>query len=88
MRKGGKKPVVAKNERGPKKDKTMTKEDLDKDIESYWIKGGNKELVTARLDKELDDYFVGQPEAASKEEGEAKDEGAAAEQNPESEVKA
>lgn len=59
-RKGGKKPVVAKNERGPKKDKSMTKEDLDKDIESYWLKGGNKELVTERLDKELDNYFAKQ----------------------------
>ena len=44
--------------------------------------------MTARLDKELDNYFAAQDETGAKIEAETKAEGAAAEQNPESEVKA
>jgi len=43
-------------------------------MEFYWLKGGNKELVTKRLDDELEDYFSKHPEAAPKE-ADAKAEG-------------
>jgi len=93
IRKGGKKPFD-KNKKpdhkkgGDKKDKSMSKEDLDKELEGYWLKGGNKELLTSRLDKELDDYFTKEPATGEAKEAEAKVEDAAAEQNPESAPKA
>lgn len=93
MGKGGKKPFDKNNKPdhkkgGDKKDKSMSKEDLDKELEGYWLKGGNKELLTSRLDKELDDYFTAQPVPGEAKEVEAKVEDAAAECNPESAPKA
>lgn len=66
---------------GHKKEAPQSKEDLDREMESYWIKAGNKELgkgnlqdiysspalVTKRLDNELDSYFA----AAAPEKQEA-----------------
>lgn len=47
---------------GPKKEKTerdpaKRQEELDKELESYWVKGGHTELKEKRLDDDLDNYF-------------------------------
>lgn len=83
-KKGDRKKLTLKKKTsdGGKKDKSQTKEDLDKEMESYWLKGGNRELVTKRLDDDLDDYFRKNGEGGAKEE--TKVEPADAAKNPES----
>lgn len=55
--KGGKKPA--------------TTEDLDKELENYWIKKGEKGTVQSHLDSEMDDYWkkagTGKPNSVDKE---------------------
>lgn len=41
-------------------------EDLDKEMESYWVKGGHSEIATQRLDDDLAGYF--EKQEAAKEE--------------------
>lgn len=66
-RKGGKRDK--RRDRGgrdgePKlpKDPAAKAEALDRDLESYWVKGGHTEIAQARLDDELDGYFAAKPE--------------------------
>lgn len=40
------------------KDPAARAEALDRDLESYWVKGGHTEIAQARLDDELDGYFA------------------------------
>lgn len=58
FRRGGKggqgdRPKKEKTERDPAK----RQEELDKELESYWVKGGHTELKEKRLDDDLDNYF-------------------------------
>ena len=39
------------------RDPVERKEFLDKEMETYWLKGGHTELVSKRLDQDLEDYF-------------------------------
>jgi len=48
-RKGGKKPMP--------KDPKERAELLDRDLENYWVKAGNKDLANERLNEDLDNYF-------------------------------
>ena len=65
-----------------KKEGPASKEDLDREMENYWIKSGNTELgkslvfsnsiVTKRLDNELDSYFAAAEKKEEAPAGEAK----------------
>ena len=42
---------------GKKGSKTKDPAELDKEMETYWMKGGDTSLVKKRLDDDLEDYF-------------------------------
>ena len=64
----GKGPKGGKDGKGKKdgeKKKPVTAEDLDKDIDTYWYKGGkgpNPDVV--QLDKEMEEYMKSKPTAS------------------------
>ena len=45
------------------KDPKATMDSLDKEMESYWVKGGHSDLAQQRLDDDLAGYFEKQEEA-------------------------
>jgi len=62
----GKGPKGGKGKKEGEKKKPVTAEDLDKDIDTYWYKGGkgpNPDLV--QLDKEMEEYMKSKPTAES-----------------------
>ena len=61
----GKGPKGGKGKKDGEKKKPVTAEDLDKDIDTYWYKGGkgpNPDLV--QLDKEMEEYMKSKPTAS------------------------
>lgn len=44
--------------KGGKKPEPKTAESLDKDLENYWVKAGNKDQANERLDDDLANYFA------------------------------
>ena len=48
--------------------KNPTAEDLDKDMDNYWIKSGKAEVVNKKLDDEMDAYWANKKPAAAEAE--------------------
>ena len=57
FRKGGKKGGDNKPHEKKERDPVKRQEQLDKDLESYWVKGGHTEMAAKRLDDDLENYF-------------------------------
>jgi len=75
FRKGGKssgngKPPKKTGSKVPR-DPVERKEFLDKEIENYWLKGGHTEMVSKRLDQDLEEYFKKTDEEAGEAEAPA-----------------
>lgn len=47
------------NFKGNGKKRVITEDSLDKELEGYWIKKGEKGTVSNHLDSELDEYWKG-----------------------------
>lgn len=55
--------------KGGKKPEPKTADALDRDLENYWVKAGNKDQANERLDDDLANYFAKNAVAAA--EGQA-----------------
>jgi len=64
---GGKKSNPKKNTQA--KPKPVTADDLDADMENYWLKSGSKELAQKKLDEEMDSYWAKKGAEDSKGDG-------------------
>jgi hypothetical protein len=64
----------------PEKRKPVTAEELEADMDDYWLKSGNKEVAAKKLDEEMDSYWE-KKNAAKADEGETED--VAEDANPE-----